>query len=995
MTQLSHCVSPRIVVATTEHTINDALAGLLRLTRHAWRARGVILRENTAILAGTDRRPDILILEPNVSPVVVETEVMPAATVEKDARDRLGHELRGTRRAIRAAVAVRLPSRLRGLAGQALAHEIRRAEDLEFALFTGTGHADAERWPQDGWLTGGVGDLSVLAELASVPPSAVEQAADDLAGGIAAAVARLDELAAVAPKIARTLHQADSEQTRRMAMTIVAGAFVFHESLVGRGGRLATLRSVDRLRARSQRLTRAAVLAEWAKILEVNDWPIFDIAGRIVEVLPAGASPEILGVLAETATRLLRDPSARSHDLTGTVFQKLITDRRSLAAFYTMPSSAALLVGLALPSKTMPGGGSWDDAGRIEGLRVADFACGTGALLSAVYRRVARLYELEGGDAAALHGKMMSDVLVGCDVLPAAVHLTATVLSSVHPSTRDDRTSILTVPYGVQPDGTVALGSLDLLSAQGSFAKAAGGRSEPQAETWRALPHAAFDLVVMNPPYARATGQEAAKIGVPVPMFAALGNLEAEQRAMSKAVAKLSEGTCAHGNAGEASYFLALVDRKLKPGGRLALVMPLSLLAGEAWEKARALLRKRYDRLIVVTIVGACDDDTSFSADTGMAECLVVATKRGEALGAVKPRAGFVVLKQRPGHHLEAVEIARAVHRAIVSQTSRRVEDGPLGGSEIRVGADLLGSMIDAPLPSTGPWPLSRIADFSVAQTAHELVANSRLWLPGEREASTALPIVRLRSFADAGPYHMDINGTEQAGGAVRGPFEVVDRKPGAAPTYPILWGHRAEQERAIVVECDKEGELRAGRRRSEDEIVLERAAAISRTASKVHLNRDFRFNSQSTAVAWTHEPSIGGRAWPSVVFRRETSAYARAFALWSNSTLGLLLYWWVANKQQAGRGSVTITAIPELPTLDFQELSSSQRGAFDAIFEDMQLTTFAPFHEIDADDNRHALDRRILVEVFGLEGALVGPSGALHRFRQKLAQEPSIKGGK
>jgi hypothetical protein len=38
----------------------------------------------------------------------------------------------------------------------------------------------------------------------------------------------------------------------------------------------------------------------------------------------------------------------RSHDLTGAVFQKLIADRKFLAAYYTTPASAALLAGLAI-----------------------------------------------------------------------------------------------------------------------------------------------------------------------------------------------------------------------------------------------------------------------------------------------------------------------------------------------------------------------------------------------------------------------------------------------------------------------------------------------------------------------------------------------------------------------------------------------------------------------------------------------------------------------
>ena len=55
---------------TTEHTINDALAEVLRTTRHVWATEGVISSENTGVLKHASKRPDILVTEANVSPGV-------------------------------------------------------------------------------------------------------------------------------------------------------------------------------------------------------------------------------------------------------------------------------------------------------------------------------------------------------------------------------------------------------------------------------------------------------------------------------------------------------------------------------------------------------------------------------------------------------------------------------------------------------------------------------------------------------------------------------------------------------------------------------------------------------------------------------------------------------------------------------------------------------------------------------------------------------------
>ena len=63
---------------------------------------------------------------------------------------------------------------------------------------------------------------------------------------------------------------------------------------------------------------------------------------------------------------------------------------------------------------------------------------------------------------------------------------------------------------------------------------------------------------------------------------------------------------------------MVLADRKLKKGGVLALVMPLSLISGDAWEGSRDLLAQHYSILVIISIAGAASADLSFSADTHM-----------------------------------------------------------------------------------------------------------------------------------------------------------------------------------------------------------------------------------------------------------------------------------------------------------------------------------------------------------------------------------------
>jgi hypothetical protein len=223
-------------MATTEHTINDALADLLRETRCTWRDTQVVKSENTGMIKDSAVRPDILILEPNVSPVVIETEVLPAVTVEQDAIERLGNQIKRTGRPILSSVAVRLPERLRTFQGEDLKEAIWLAYDLEMALYTGENPDYCVRWPASGWLQGNLGDLSILVQSASVPPAVIDTAADQLVDGVNEAAGLLGEMAQAHPgamqKIGQELRQEDDPQTRRMAATILANAFVFHGSLL-------------------------------------------------------------------------------------------------------------------------------------------------------------------------------------------------------------------------------------------------------------------------------------------------------------------------------------------------------------------------------------------------------------------------------------------------------------------------------------------------------------------------------------------------------------------------------------------------------------------------------------------------------------------------------------------------------------------------------------------------------------------------------------------
>ena len=157
-----------------------------------------------------------------------------------------------------------------------------------------------------------------------------------------------------------------------MAALIITGAFVFQSSLAGK----AEMESVRSLRQLLPTIDYADVIADWNTILKVNYRPIFEDARDLVKALATDDRlvKPILTLLCEAAKDLVDTGIAQIHELSGIVFQKLITDRKYVKANYTLPESAVLLSTLVMPK--LP-------EGKLP--KVADFACGTGALLNSVY----------------------------------------------------------------------------------------------------------------------------------------------------------------------------------------------------------------------------------------------------------------------------------------------------------------------------------------------------------------------------------------------------------------------------------------------------------------------------------------------------------------------------------------------------------------------------------------------------------------------------------
>ena len=283
--------------------------------------------------------------------------------------------------------------------------------------------------------------------------------------------------------------------------------------------------------------------------------------------------------------------------------------------------------------------------------------------------------------------------------------------------------------------------------------------------------------------------------------------------------------------------------------------------------------------------------------------------------------------------------------------------------------------MLTAPVNMDGnPWAGVRLSDYALAQTAYGLVTGCHLGLPGAA-GEEQLVTVPLTEVGNRGFYDMNIAGNSGAA-----PFDKTN--PSQTSTYPSLWNHNAKLETRIVCEPDAQLRIKLG--------MEAKAATVWATAGHTYFNRDFRFNSQPLAVAYTLRKGIGGRAWPNITFPDDR--FYLTFALWGNCTLGLLLHWWGSSRQVAGRGTITISAIESFPVLDFRTLTDEQLATAEEIFEEFRDKELKPAYLADADPNRALLDRRVVCDLLGFGDDVYE---GVRRLAAKWCAEPSVHGGK
>ena len=244
--------------------------------------------------------------------------------------------------------------------------------------------------------------------------------------------------------------------------------------------------------------------------------------------------------------------------------------------------------------------------------------------------------------------------------MPNASHLTASLIASNFPDIKIGNTQIDVMDYGTRRvDGQYALRALDLIENPESTlslglinTQRVRGDGSQEDSPHREFRNGEMDIVVDSPPFTRAgADNKATDPDVPTTIF---GDRDSDIALQMQRTLREIEDTIGNSSAGFGSYFVDLADRMLKADAQsvMGFVLPITVLTSPGWKKIRDLWAYAYHDVVVVTIADAKTENCSFSADTNMAECLIVAV-----LSLLKEKRRILVAERLSAFNTDRIAI--------------------------------------------------------------------------------------------------------------------------------------------------------------------------------------------------------------------------------------------------------------------------------------------------------------------------------------------------
>ena len=420
-----------------------------------------------------------------------------------------------------------------------------------------------------------------------------------------------------------------------------------------------------------------------------------------------------------------------------------------------------------------------------------------------------------------------------------------------------------------------------------------------------------------------------------------------------------------------ASSFLYIASRKVKPGGRIGFVLPITAAAAYTWRGIRQYVERNFTDIIAITIIGM-----KLSADTHINEMLLVAERKKDGKDNTPSLIKCVSVKEPIVHITQALETARAILEG-AGRVSTETPHVP-----IMVGNDVMGHVTVMDSGGNGaPWYMLGSIHSDLGMTAGGLCTGTVRFMDGSCvRINTGMTTID--DIFAVGPTHHLIG--HRSGKAAIGAFELhkVTDEIDAMGYDRILWEANAKEQTSLVVLPTHKGITVEGVG------TKEKRTNMRRQRSTLFYARGMRWNSQALLAATTERSVMGGRAWTALI--HEDKRVLKAAALWFNSTFGLMIHWTQALKTQKGRGSTQVGAVKKIPCPRFDRLDDDALDLAVELFhraKDMQLLSV---YMSDRDGARADIDDMVR-RIFKL-GDISEETNIL---RQLFCKEPSILGHK
>ncbi|MFM8330987.1 MAG: hypothetical protein ACKN9T_04810 [Candidatus Methylumidiphilus sp.] len=741
----------------------------------------------------------------------------------------------------------------------------------------------------------------------------------------------------------------------KVAALVIANAMIFQEQLSHVDERIRPLAKLDK-----EKDPANSAKNHWHWIwTNINYVPIFQLGERVLSELPLSQNTiAAFRALLSEAMSICLNQAALRHDLMGRIYHWLLHYAKFLGTYYTAVSSATLLLKLAL-SKSWPI--DFGSPAELAEFKIADLASGTGTLLMASAQAVTDAYissraktgrSINPTDLNTLHRTLMENVLHGYDVLPSAMHLTASTLALLAPEVSFVRMNLYIMPMGLDGN-TPKLGSLDFMDgrrvavqialdhSQTEAVKTGAGRSYNEVAQVPEL-----DLCVMNPPFVRSVGGNL--------LFGSLpderGDLQKELKRRVKAAAK--RGYPSSATAGLGSVFVAVADMHLKVGGRLAFVLPIALASGEAWAETRKLIADKYH--LETVIVSHDANRPNFSENTELSEILFIARKlkAGE-----KPESTvYMNLWNNPSSIHEALDMAERIR----SSKPAKLEGS--GFVSVKGLKGKIGEIVSMPAAvGAGNWTGMMFSQTELLRAFCRLNSGD-LYVSGHKTES--IPVCPLQAIGDIGPDRKRIH-------------EGFKTSQDDWSPYPGFWNHDSTAVNSISQSPNSNLIAWEESPRGPDY-----GAHLWERSGRILLVERLRSNTHRLLAIGFDCHVLGNTWW--ALKTNLTAEQEKALLLWLNSTPSLLLVFGRRVATQGAWMQMKQPAWQTMPILNVRSLAEYQIQALAAAYDTLCKQTLDALAKLDADPVRRAIDDA-LSEVLRLPN--------MANLRAQLAREPGLIG--